>query len=199
MKSYDVTYIKDESEWSKVPFLQVDEVNWMNNPDVKVKAQIAWNEKGLYYHGVATEKNIRAQHDAPGCSVCEDSCLEFFFMPEGEKTYLNMESNPNCAIWMGIGTNMPDRIRLMLQDEKEILKLKSNRTSDGWELFFMIPINVINMFYPGYELKKGNVLKANCMKCGDLTEKEHYLSWSPYDPNKISFHESEYFGTMVLR
>ena len=199
MKEYNIIY-QSTPDWTKVPKLDVDVANWMPNPGISVKAQIAWNEDGLYYHGTAIEKEIRAVHNSQVCDVCEDSCLEFFFMPEEDTRYINIEANLNCATWIGIGTNMPDRVRLLLQNEKELLDIHANRLpdGDGWELFYKVPIELIRMFYPGYELKEGNVIRANCMKCGDLTVNEHYLSWNPFNPDKLSFHEQDYFGRMIL-
>ncbi len=197
MKEYNVIY-QQTPDWSKVPAITLDTANWEPNPGIEVEVQIAWNEDRIMYHGIAHETEVRAEYDAPGCDVCQDSCLEFFYMPEGEETYINFESNPNRAIWLGIGTNMPDRIRLMLQDEKGILNLRSGRTTDGWELFADFPLSFTRMFYPGYEYREGNILKVNCMKCGDLTRKEHYLSWNPFDPEVKSFHNSAYFGRMTL-
>jgi len=197
MNSYDVIYQKTP-DWTKVPKFTLDVANWKPNPGIKVEVQIAWNEDKLMYHAVAHEKNIRAVHQGPGKDVCEDSCLEFFFMPEDAKHYVNFECNPNRAIWLGVGTNMPDRIRLMLQDETGILNIRTNRTDDGWELYADFPIAFLHNFYPDYELKEGNILKVNCMKCGDLTQDEHYLSWNAFDPDNLTFHDSKFFGKMKL-
>ena len=197
MKEYNIVYQKTP-DWSQIEKINVDFANWVENPGIKVEAQLAWNENELMYHGIAHEKDVRATFDAPGCEVCNDSCLEFFFMPEGDTRYINVESNPNCAIWLGIGTDMPDRIRLLLQDEKGILKMKANRTDDGWELFYSIPLSFMQMFYTGYEFKTGNVLKVNLMKCGDATPKLHWLSWEPFDPENKTFHDSKFFGKMTL-
>jgi len=197
MKEYKCVYQKTP-DWSKVPAITLDVANWRPVTDISVEVQVAWNEEKIMYHGVAHEPEIRAVHVGQGCDVCEDSCLEFFYMPEGYETYINFECNPNEATWIGIGTNMPDRIRLWPQDEKGLFNIRTDRTEDGWELFAEFPISFTQMFYPGYEYKEGNVLRANCMKCGDLTKAEHYLSWNPFDPEVLSFHNSEYFGKMTL-
>ncbi len=52
--------------------------------------------------------------------------------------------------------------------------------------------------FPGYALAPGTVIRANCYKCGDLTEKEHYLSWNPVDHPTPDFHRSCDFGAMIL-
>jgi len=197
MKEYSIVYAKDP-DWSKIPKLDIDVANWVPNPDIKAQAQIAWNEDKLMYHGVAMEKNIRAVNDGPNLPVFEDSCLEFFFAPEGYDRYINMEVNPNCQIWYGIGPDMPKRSRLLLQHEQEIFNIKAAYIDGGWELSYEVPLTELHNFYPGLKFTEGMVLRANCYKCGDLCEKEHFLSWNPVECVQPSFHQPQYFGKMTL-
>ena len=39
---------------------------------------------------------------------------------------------------------------------------------------------------------------GNFYKCGDLTEIEHYLAWSPMTSEKPDFHRRQDFGTLVF-
>ena len=39
---------------------------------------------------------------------------------------------------------------------------------------------------------------ANFYKCGDETQKPHYLSWNPVKTSKPDFHRPEYFGKLIF-
>lgn len=201
MKEYHVSYSEPNPNWKSIPELDVDEENWgCPNPGVEVKFQIIWNESGITYHAVAKEKHVLARYDKPNSDVWRDSCLEFFFQPdENDPRYFNMECNPNGAIYCGIGTNMPDRIRIIAQEERRYFNIITNSTADGWELFVTIPVEFIRQCFPDYELRPHMVIYANCLKCGDDTPDPHYLSWNPYPiMEEYTFHDRRGFGMLIL-
>ena len=199
MRQYTITKVNGEIDWAKIPSLDVDNYQWCEELDIKMKSQICCDENGLYVHLRAWEKDIRAELHAPMSMVCEDSCMEFFFRPvEGDLRYFNLEINPNGQMYIGFGHNMGDLIRLALQDEDGTLQKTCRYTEDGWEVFYTFPVSVIRVFFPGYELKSGMKIYANSYKCGDETVKPHFIAWNPVDVVVPSFHEPEHFGLMVL-
>lgn len=199
MRQYTITKVTGTPDWNKIPSLDVDNYLWCGTLDIKMKSQICYDENGLYVHLRAWEKDIRAELTEPMSMVCEDSCMEFFFRPvEGDLRYFNVEANPNGRMYIGFGPNMPQLVRLALQDEDQLLQKKWNYTEDGWEIFFTFPVSVIRVFFPGYELKSGMKLYANSYKCGDETVKPHYIAWNPIDLPEPSFHQPEHFGLMIL-
>ena len=199
MRQYTITKVNGDIDWSKVPALDVDNYLWCEPLDIKMKSQICYSEEGLHVHLRAWEKDIRAELTAPMSMVCEDSCMEFFFRPmEGDLRYFNLEINPNGQMYIGFGPNMPKLVRLALQEEDTLLQKKWNYTEDGWEVFYTFPVSVIQVFFPGYELKSGMKIYANSYKCGDETVKPHFIAWNPVNLTTPSFHEPEHFGLMVL-
>jgi LAS superfamily LD-carboxypeptidase LdcB len=145
-------------------------------------------------HLGAKEKDIRAENEKPLSAVNEDSCLELFFMPEGGDRYLNFEVNPNGCMHYQVGRDRTDRLSLYREDEKRFFDIKTDRTKDGWEVFYRIPVGFIDEFYPGYRF--GGLMKANVYKCGDKTKHKHYLSWNPVTCSNPDFHRPEDFGIM---
>ena len=199
MRQYTIKKVTGEIDWAKVPALDVDNYLWCEPLDIKMKSQICYSEEGLHVHLRAWEKDIRAELHEPMSMVCEDSCMEFFFRPmEGDLRYFNLEINPNGQMYIGFGPNMPKLVRLALQEEDTLLQKKWNYTEDGWEVFYTFPVEVIRVFFPGYELKSGMKIYANSYKCGDETVKPHFIAWNPVDVVVPSFHEPEHFGLMVL-
>lgn len=199
MKFYTITRITGEPNWKSVPSLNVDEYLWNTKTDISMKAQICYDDNGLYVRMKCREKNIRAEYDEPLSMVFKDSCMEFFFSPlEGDDRYINFEINPNCRTFIGISTCRSNNTRICPYFEEEIFCKKSKRTADGWEVTYRIPLSFMTVFFPKLTLASGNVIRANCYKCGDLTVYPHYISWNPVGGNVPDFHRPSDFGTMIL-
>jgi hypothetical protein len=97
-----------------------------------------------------------------------------------------------------VGSCRADSVRVLPKNEDTLLQKKAARTADGWEVFYRIPVSFLRSLFPGYAFVPGTVIRANCYKCGDLTEKEHYLSWNPVDHPTPDFHRPCDFGAMIL-
>ena len=199
MRTYTIQRISGEPDWNTVPALDVDQHLWLESDHIKTTAQICYDDEALYVHMVSVEPNIRAEYTEPLSAVCQDSCMEFFFCPSpDDDRYVNFEINPNCCTHIGVGSCRADSVRIFPKKEDELLQKKANRTADGWEVFYRIPVFFLRSLFPGYELIPGTVIRANCYKCGDLTEKEHYLSWNPVEHPTPDFHRPCDFGAMIL-
>ena len=199
MNQYTITPVTGKPDWTNIPALEVSNYQWLPELDIRMQAQICYDETALYVHLLSVEKHIRAELTEPLSMVCEDSCMEFFFRPqEGDLRYFNIEINPNGRTFIGYGRNLQELIRLAPEDEDALMEKRVQRTQDGWEAFYRIPVSMIRIFYPGYELTVGKKIYANCYKCGDETVNPHFISWNPIDHPKPCFHKPEDFGLMVL-
>lgn len=194
MKEYTIVRVKDQINWSCVPVLETDNILWEPDCGIQAFGQFCFNDEHLYVHLRAVEEQIRAQYTAPLSPVHKDSCLEFFFMP-GDR-YFNFEINPNGCLHIGFGHNRQDRTVLFRKDEAQFFEIRTNRTDDGWEVFYRIPLSFIRLFYPEHAFK--GVLMANVYKCGDETAHIHYLSWNPVSSETPDFHRPQDFGKMFF-
>lgn len=199
MKSYEITRVNGKIDWTTIPALQVDEVFWTPKTDIRMMQQIAYDENGIYIHQRAWEKDIRAEGVDRLSSVCEDSCMEFFFSPVPEDgRYFNVEFNPNGCVFLGFGHGRQDSIRLVPESIQTLFHVETARLSDGWEIFYTIPVEFLHVFYPGYVLKSGLEIRANCYKCGDKTPNPHYLLWNPSTSETPDYHRPQDFGRMIF-
>ena len=199
MRQYTITKVTGKPDWSKIPSLDVDNYQWCEELDIKMKSQICYDENGLYVHLRAWEKDIRAELTEPMSMVCEDSCMEFFFRPmEGDLRYFNLEINPNGCIRLGFGPAGGLRTQLVPRDMEQLFSVESRRTEDGWTLTYAIPLTFVQLFYPDFYFRPGTVLRGNCYKCGDLTVQPHYYSWNPVEVENPDFHRSEFFGKLYF-
>ena len=196
MKNYKIIKKADVLDWSQVPEVNIDTHLETPAVDISASAQLCYDENAIYVRLAAREKNIRAEYTGVLDAPCEDSCLEFFFCPEnGDDRYFNIEYNPNCCIYLGLASCLEDLVRLVPEFGIPF-EPKANRTSDGWELTYEIPYTFIKRFFPNFKVESGMTMRGNFYKCGDLTEKEHYLCWNPITGDKISFHRPCDFGLL---
>ena len=199
MREYTIIRRPEPMDWAKVPELPIDTVLWNTEAGVRAWAQLCWDDAALYVRLRAREREIRAEHPAgaPLAMPCQDSCLEFFFSPApGDERYFNIEYNPNCCLYLGFGGERARRVRLI--PKRDPLDPVAKRTEDGWEIAYHVPFDFLRQFYPGYAPKAGDDLRANCYKCGDLTVREHYLSWNPCTSAAPDFHRPRDFGRMIF-
>ena len=196
MNEYRIQSVIGEPDWASVPRLEAGNVLWTPDYGIRAFGQFCHDSEFLYVHLRAVEQDIRAEHTAPLSMVCEDSCLEFFFMPEGEDRYFNFEINPNGCLYIGFGHGRADSTVLYRRDLKDLFAIRAARTPDGWEVFYRIPLSFLRLFWPDFTFT--GALQANVYKCGDLTAHEHYLSWNPSTSATPDFHRPQDFGRMIF-
>ena len=193
-ESYTVVKTDKEPDWSKVPVLQIDKVLWTEDFGIRAQGQLCYSDDALFVHLRAVEKDVRAENTEPLSPVFEDSCLEFFLMIVDAPNYFNFEINPNGCLSIQFGPSKPDRIEIVRADAGEYFNIHRNRTGDGWEVFYQIPLAFFRLFFPDFQFD--GEMAANFYKCGNKTVHKHYLSWSPIDLEEPNFHCPEYFGVI---
>ena len=110
--------------------------------------------------------------------------------------YFNFEINPNGCLRVQFGPSREDRLDIVRKNAIDYFSIRTNRTADGWEVFYRIPLQFIRLFYPEYRFEVG--LLGNMYKCGDRTAVEHYLSWARIDLDTPDFHQPGFFGLITF-
>ena len=198
MKSYIIIPKPDNLDWNQIPIVKIDNCEWLPPVDVEARAQLCYDAEALYVRLSAREGNIRAEESGETGMPCLDSCLEFFFSPDPTKsTYFNIEFNPNGCMFLGIGTNRYDLIRLV-PIKQNILDAKPAYTQEGWEVIYRIEASFIRRFFPDFQLISGGMMRANFYKCGSSTIQPHYYTWNPMTPGEEDFHRPQDFGKLYL-
>lgn len=198
MRTASVNRKPHDFAWAKIPIIPID--NHLERPlvDISATAQVCYDDETLYVRLAAKEKYIRAEQTGPLDMPCEDSCLEFFFCPmEGDMRYFNIEFNPNCCVYLGLGSCLQDLVRLIPAWEN-VLCPQTAKTSDGWEITYQVPTSFIRRFFPDFKLEAGKVIRANFYKCGDMTVQNHELCWNRLAEGEHDFHRSCDFGVLEL-
>ena len=200
MKTYIIKKTDGAPDWREIPSLAMEIPYLGDAKGISAKAQICYNSEELLLHLSTVEDNIRAEVNDPLGSPCEDSCLEFFFCPnENDMRYFNIEFNMNGCVYLGIGSNVKDLVRLFPEEKfNDIFTPDIRKAADGWEIFYRVPYTLIRRFFPDFKVYEGKEIRANCYKCADLSEPPHYLSWNPIVGEPFTFHKSACFGKMIF-
>lgn len=197
MRSYTIQKIQGTPDWSKIPVMPMDQLLWADFTDIAAQTQLCWDNEALYIRQEAKEADIRADEEGPLSMPCVDSCMEFFFRPTERPDYMNIELNPNKAIYLGIGTEIKNLIRLLVPKVTEIMDIQVEYTEGGWVLTYKLPFNFIRRFFPEFEAKVGGVMHANAYKCGNKAQR-HYLVWNRIGDDTRTFHCPQYFGELIF-
>ena len=195
-ESYSLHRIDGSPDWDSVAVITADRVLWTEDAGIRAGGQLCYEDETLYVHLWATEKDIRAVNTEPLSPVHEDSCLEFFFQLPGYDSYFNFEINPIGCLRIQYGPTKEDRIDIVRNDAAAYFGIQADLTSDGWEVYYQIPLGFIRLFCPDARL--AGEWRGNIYKCGNKTVKKHYLSWTRIDLETPNFHCPEYFGTFLF-
>ena len=194
MKRYVIRPFED---WASVEPLEISENLWLPPADIAARAQIAHTDEALRVRLTARERAVRAVETGPLGHPWEDSCLEFFFAPvAGDPRYVNIEFNPNACLCLGLGDG---HFRTRLLPDRDWFEPRTFATADGWGIEYRVPFAFIRTLFPGFDPAPGGTIRANCYKCGDRTEKPHFLAWNPVASDTPNFHRPGDFGEMLFK
>ena len=186
------------------PAQKIDVVNWKDfpyAPDVTFWA--GWNKDGLILSFQVKEKHILSLYNTLYAPAYENSCVEFFFSPTSNNAYYNLEmSCTGSRLWhykneKGEKTvfNDEELAKIKIKTSLPEFTLIDDRDGGEWNLTVVIPTDAL----PEGFLCSGREFTANFYKCGDKTIDKHYLSWSPIETEKPSFHQPKFFGKVKLQ
>lgn len=186
--------------------LCIDQVNWPESYPYSPKTTVRLGHSAdtLYLRYDVTGSQLRAVAQADQDAVWCDSCVEFFCQPEGEKHYMNFETN--CAVKMVASRRMGRDEDVVLCEAAEMQAIsryssigeQSFEEKDGeysWHVCIAIPIaQITGKTQAVFPVR----LRGNFYKCADSTKTPHFVSWNPILTATPDFHCPQYFGEIIL-
>lgn len=141
--------------------------------------------------------------------IWEDSCMELFISPSADVSagYFNFEINAHPALLLHYGLDGEPSHRSPVEWPLEDFELTGQKGMDDfgrayWQLSYRVPYALFNAYCPKEIcLKKGDIIRANLYKCGNIDQPRHYGCWNYIDTTvhpAPTFHQPEYFGEMIL-
>lgn len=146
---------------------------------------------------------LKAVYTEDQSPVHEDSCVEFFCMPEVADSYTNFEFN---CIGVCSASKRKGRSEDVVPFSKEEMATIERFSSIGkkpfkemegifeWELTVKIPFDLMQIDPKNLPAK----IRANFYKCADDTNSVHFVSWAPIATENPDFHRPEFFGELVF-
>ncbi len=199
----------DSECWKNVEALRI--VNALpegSNHQPKTELKLQYDDQGIYGLFNVSDQYVRSVRTKFQQSVCQDSCVEFFFELPGAG-YFNLEMNAGCGTLMYyIRDNTPENGEFkdytILPDE-DMNKLRKFHTMPDiiepeitepvdYRVGFFIPYELIQKYSHCELPKPGTFWHMNAYKCGDQTSHPHWLCWNPIHTS--SFHHPEDFGVL---
>lgn len=176
----------------------------------ETQAKLLYDGDSIYGIFKVCDQYVRSRETEFQGEVWFDSCVEFFFQPDGADGYFNFEFNcggallahynridapgaeppasslspeDGCAI--GIYHSLPP----VVEPEREEETL--------WLLEFSIPFSVLSKHAGEVRCVGGWAWRANFFKCAEANSHPHWASWSAVTEGDIpNFHQPECFGTI---
>jgi len=198
-KQYRTCTFAGEPLWNEIPEGKLEFSNWDSKIHYETFFKMCFVKgEGIYLRMRTDETDIRAVNTARDENIWEDSCMEFFLCPFAHRSeYLNFEMNSKGAWLCQFGSGKLDRVFLKTLTEREI-DLRTKVNSDGWSLEAFIPCELISEAFNEEFAAEEATLKGNFYKCGDLTEKPHYDSFSEMGTLPPGFHNPDCFAEIII-
>lgn len=194
MRSYSVHRVAGDPEWDKIEKAQIDNIR-RGPEDIRAWAQLCYDDYYLHACLTALEREPLARFDGLLDMVHLDSCLEFFFRPEGDKgPYFNFEFNPKGTNNFGFGMNRENLARIVFPDYRERFRVNPFTIEGGWGIKFSIPADLFKLFNSSFQYKPELIARGNFYKCGEQTKFPHAFTWSRIEDEKANFHSPPFFG-----
>ncbi len=185
----------------EVESLKLENVNWEDFPyHPEVSVQIAYNDDELFLQYKVDEQSVKAAVSQNNGRVWTDSCVEFFFSPDGNDVYYNLEINCIGSVLLGYrkkGDPTEHASDELINSIRRVSSLGTETFAEikkqtQWQVTVAIPWDTF--FKHQLQPVEGKKMRGNFYKCGDELSVPHFVSWTKIKTEKPAFHMPEYFG-----
>lgn len=194
-----------DAELMKVDFLLATECTDGFVSDVSLK--LLYDASAIYGLFQVKDQYVRVTHSGLHADVCFDSCVEFFFRPQDNTRYYNLEMNAGgtfllydiTSLRRGAATPIPAKDCSQFQIYHSLPSIIEPEITDPvtWRVGFRIPLTFLEKYaFPFHSDLHGQHWTANVSKCGDKTSHPHWLSWQTL--SKCDFHLPQEFGDLLF-
>lgn len=208
--STDVPLVADtvDTVWARAEAVPIDHVLW-TTPDRRPRtiARLLYDDTTLYLHYTVEDHHSYASATKLNGPVWEDSCVEFFAIPQPEvqqQQYVNFEVNCVGTFHLGYGLNRTDRT---LIDPGQAENIRVTSSVEGptkqphfadtcWWIAVALPFDTLSTF-TGTTIAptQGKQWRANLHRLRSRPE-PLYAAWNPIETQNPDFHQPSAFGIL---
>lgn len=175
-------------------------------------ARMAYDATHLYVRFDVMDRYVRVVHTSPQAPVWQDSCVELFIQPSGQRKYFNFEINAGGNILLYCiedPTRTPDgfvayqKVSSAWLDRVVIghsLPHRIEQTLEGpiaWSIAYRVPFALFEAYVGPLSITSGTAWRGNFFKCGGDPTHAHWGSWAPIG-DALNFHQPARFGELVF-
>ncbi|MGL4854648.1 MAG: carbohydrate-binding family 9-like protein [Lentisphaeria bacterium] len=173
----------------------------------KVHFRIGYNSHSLMIIFRVKDRNVIARAKQWHDKVWEDSCVEFFFSPFGEKGYFNVETNCCGTMLLRYQQEPNKNIEFLDMESCSMISVTSSlnnlleeelQEDLEWFLEYKLPFKALKALCNFKTPSSGDVWKGNFYKCADSCSTPHWLTWSKVNGEEPNFHVPEAFGSIIF-
>ena len=209
-RDIDIDAKWDKSIWSQAPSCNLEYfMGHRPNHIPNVEFKLLYDLESIYIIFKVVDRYVKALSEGYQSSVCQDSCVEFFFTPQQDvgSGYFNLETNCGGTILMyhQVARNycsieLSDDDLDQIQIASSLPKLITEEITQPitWTLEYKLPFSILAKYTEVIKPARGVEWKANFYKCADRSSHPHWLTWSIVDLPKPDFHRPEFFGTLIF-
>ena len=177
-------------------------------PDTRFK--LGYDDEAVYAIFRVNDRYVRSTRTAYQQNVYKDSCVEFFFKPNNDRSenYFNLETNCCGAALFAFQSGPRQGETRIPADEFEALTLAHSLSGPiedeitdpvSWTVEYRLPIDVLKTYCTVVPPAPGVVWKGNFYKIADESSHPHYLTWAPVGRPAPDFHQPRFFGTLEFQ
>ena len=199
--------------WAQIPHLNIALFHPKSSSHYpKTQAKLSYNNDSISGIFKVEDQYIRSTTTKLQDSVCQDSCVEFFFKPGTNNGYFNFEFNcgGNMLCYYIINHNREKNgpmkeFKVIDTDLAEKVKIFHSlpevvdpeiTVPTTWFLEFEIPFSILEEYCGPIGDVSGTEWRANLYKCGGKTSHPHWASWAPI--SELNFHLPDCFVPIVF-
>lgn len=182
---------------------EIETLNWPDQYPYRPTTyfRIARSENAIFIKYSVVGSMLKAVYTEDHSPVHEDSCVEFFCMPEGAEKYTNFEFNCIGTCFASSRKGRSEDVVLFSAEEMKTIERHSSvgtepfKEKEGmfeWDLTVKIPMKLMGLDAENLPKK----IRANFYKCADDTNSVHFVSWAPIHVETPDFHRPEFFGEL---
>ncbi len=198
----------DGGQWKRANVLEL--ANYMGDRPAhfpKTQAKLLYDDNNLYVFFKVNDQYVRAVADQTHGKVWEDSCVEFFFMPDIalEDVYFNLETNCGGTMFFRYNDKQNKTEKYVesadcqkVEIRHSLPKIIADEITEPttWTLSYKLPFEVISKYGKMTHPRSGAIWRANFYKIANMTSHRHWLTWSFIDHPTPKFHLPQYFGVL---
>ena len=177
----------------------------------KITLQLLHDDRNIYGLYSVKDQYVRAVATTYQDSVCQDSCVEFFFKPSVGPGYFNLEMSAGGTYlfyYVADCTRTEHGFKEYYKVSPEYGNLITVKTSlphiiepeitepVDWQVMFTIPAEAIEPYCGELGSLNKQEWTANFYKCADKTSHPHWITWAPL--TILNYHQPDRFQSLIL-